>query len=345
MRVALITGLRRVEMVEVPEPEPAEGGVVVDVAACGVCGTDLHAFRSGDPYNPAVCGHEWAGTLSAVGAGVTGLREGDRVVVGVPPACGRCGACRAGQPVMCEQVHQVAVGRDERAPRHGGFAPRIAVDAGRVVVADPTLSDIQAAQVEPLTVSLHAVRRSLVHLGDTIVVQGGGSIGLLTLQVARAAGAGNVIVVEPDDSRRALALSLGADRAVTPEEAADAVAEASGGRGADVVYECVGRPESIQTAVDRARRGGSVCIIGLAHGDALISPRSWLIKEITVTAVLAYCHEEFAMAMGLLADGRVCVEPIHTGTVGLGGLQAAMEDITGGHSRQVKVLVDPRLAG
>lgn len=345
MRVALITGLRRVEMVEVPEPDAAEGGVVVDVAACGVCGTDLHAFRSGDAYNPAVCGHEWAGTLSQVGPGVRGLQEGDRVVVGVPPACGRCGACRAGLPVMCEHVHQVAVGRDDRAPRHGGFAPRIAVDAGRVVAAERTLSDVQAAQVEPLTVALHAVRRSLVRLGDTVVVQGGGSIGLLTLQVARVAGAGHVIVVEPDAGRCELALSLGADRAVSPEEAADAVAEASDGRGADVVYECVGRPESIQTAVDRARRGGSVCIIGLAHGDARISPRAWLIKEITVTAVLAYCHEEFSIAMGLLADGRVRVEPIHTGTVGLAGLQSAMEELTGGHSRHVKILVDPRLAG
>ena len=97
MFAALITGLNKVEMVEFPDPTPAPKGVVVDIAFCGICGTDIHAYQSGNPYNPAICGHEWSGTLSAVGSDVKSFSEGDRVVVAVAPACGQCAPCRAGQ--------------------------------------------------------------------------------------------------------------------------------------------------------------------------------------------------------------------------------------------------------
>jgi (R,R)-butanediol dehydrogenase/meso-butanediol dehydrogenase/diacetyl reductase len=234
------------------------------------------------------------------------------------------------------------LGRDELAPPHGGFAPQIAVAANRVVKTDPRLTDEEAAQVEPATVAFHAVRSSNLRLGDVAVVQGGGPIGLGTMQWVRASGAGVVIVVEPNPQRRELALALGAHFAVEPGEAAnELIKELTHGLGADIVYECVGRAFAVQTAVDLARRGGSMCLIGLAEGDAPMTPGTWLIKEIAVTSALAYFHEEFEMAMGMIADGRVAVEPLHTSTASLAGFRDALVDLASGTSDQTKVLVNP----
>lgn len=343
MFAALITGRNKVDLVEFPEPTPADRGVVVDIAYCGVCGTDIHAFQSGEPYNPAICGHEWAGTLSAVGRDVKDLAEGDRVVVAVAPSCGRCAACRAGQAERCLVSFVSALGRDPLAPPHGGFAPRIAVAAERVVRTNSALSDLQAAQVEPATVAFHAVRRSGIRLGDVAVVQGAGPIGLGTLQWVRAAGAGVVVVVEPNESRQKLAVELGAHHVVAPGAPADAlVKELTHGLGADIVYECVGKPSTVQSAVDLARRGGAMCLIGLANENAPIVPAAWLIKEIAVTAALAYTNDEFDSAMGMIADGRFRTEPMHSGTIGLDDLDATLADLASGTSAHTKVLVDPR---
>lgn len=342
MQAALITGKERLELVEFPDPSPAPAGVVVDVAFCGICGTDIHAYQSGEPYNPAICGHEWAGTISAAGSDVTSLSDGDRVVVAVAPSCGSCAACRRGQADRCQVSFMSAVGADPLAPPHGGFASRIAVAADRVVKTDAGLSDEQAAQVEPTTVAFHAVRNSPPRLGDTVVVQGAGPIGLATMQWVRAAGAGHLVVIEPDAERRALALSLGADHAIEPTVADRLLKELTHGLGADIVYECVGRPFAVQAAVDLARRGGTMCLIGLAHGDVRISPSAWLVKEISVRSSLAYFHEDFEMSMGMIVDGRIAVEPLHTSTIGLDGLDGMLGALSGGGSDQIKVLVDPR---
>jgi (R,R)-butanediol dehydrogenase/meso-butanediol dehydrogenase/diacetyl reductase len=344
MHAALITGQETVELVEFPDPTPAPAGIVVDIAFCGICGTDIHAYQSGRPYNPAICGHEWSGTVSAIGADVASLTEGDRVVVAAAPSCGNCAACHQGQADRCQVVFLSALGRDPLAPPHGGFAPRLAVAATRVVKTDSGLTDEQAAQVEPITVAFHAVRSSALRLGDIAVIQGAGPIGLGTMQWVRAGGAGKVIVVEPNQQRRELALALGAHHAVAPGDEADTlIKELTHGLGADIVYECVGRPFAVQSAVDLARRGGAMCLIGLAEGDAPISPGAWLIKEISVTSSLAYFREEFEMAMGMMADGRVRVDPLHSATVALDGFEAALIDLASGTSEQAKVLVNPNL--
>ena len=340
MRAALITGMREVEIREFPEPTPTPGKVVVDIAFCGICGTDVHAYTSGRAYRPAICGHEWTGTVSAVGSGVTRRSEGDRVVVGVPPACGECAECVADHPQHCSTALAFALGRDRDAPDHGGFAPRIAVHQDRVLPAHPALDFETLAQVEPVTVSLHAVRRSGLHEGDTAVVQGAGPVGLATLQCVAVAGAGAVVVIEPDPTRRALARSLGATHVAGPDEAAALIASLTDGRGADVVYECVGAAATVQSAVDLARRGGSMCLIGLADGDVTITPSEWLRKEITVTAALAYLHEEFAMAMEMIAAGRIRVGPLHTATTSIDGLASTLEQLAAGGG-PTKVLLNP----
>ena len=215
MHAALITGKERVELVEFAEPDPFPGGVVVEIDLCGICGTDIHAYQSGDAYNPAVCGHEWTGLVSKVGA-EAGLTDGERVVVAVPPACGVCAACKAGQSRWCQASFLVATGRDRYAPPHGGFAPRIAVHAGRLVAVDPALTIEQAAQVEPATISFHAVRHTPPRPGELAVVQGAGPIGLTTMQFVVAGGAGTTVVIEPNAARQELARALGATHVTDP---------------------------------------------------------------------------------------------------------------------------------
>ena len=232
---ALITAKETVTLQTFTQAPPPPGCVTVDITLCGICGTDIHSFSSGHLHSPAVCGHEWVGTVAAAGTGVDGLSDGDRVVLGVPPACGRCPECRRGLGDYCRTASLVARGRDPLAPPHGGFAGRITVEATRVLRAHPGLSDEVAAQVEPATVAFHGVRRSRITPGDTVVVQGAGPIGLLALQFARAAGAGDVLVVEPSTARRRLATELGATSALTPDEAADYILDHTQGAGADVV--------------------------------------------------------------------------------------------------------------
>ena len=341
MQAALITGKELIEFVDFDDPSPEPEQIVVDITYCGICGTDIHSFQSDGAAWPSTCGHEWTGFVSKTGSSVDRLSEGDRVVIAVPPSCGNCSACHSGQMEKCQTVLMATVGRGPFATPHGGFAKQLAVHSGRAVKANADLSDVQAAQIEPAAICFHAVRANSPRLGEVAVIQGAGPIGLSTLQWARVAGAGTIIVVEPNESRRKLSLALGAHHAVDPSESSAFISDHTMGLGADIVYECAGIPATIQSAVDLARRGGRVAIIGLAMGDAPISPRQWLTKEIQVTAALGYTHEEFEMTMGYVADGRIDLDVLHSGTVDLIDIAEVFTELSSGVTEHTKVLVRP----
>tara|TARA_B100000965_G_scaffold372942_1_gene363004 strand:- start:138 stop:1163 length:1026 start_codon:yes stop_codon:yes gene_type:complete len=341
MQAALITGKELIEFVDFDDPSPGPEQIVVDITYCGVCGTDIHAFQSDGAAWPSTCGHEWTGFVSKAGSSVDRLSEGDRVVIAVPPSCGNCSACHSGQMEKCQTVLMATVGRGPFATPHGGFAKHLAVHNGRAVRANADLSDVQAAQIEPAAICFHAVRANSPRLGEVAIIQGAGPIGLSTLQWARVAGAGTIIVVEPNEARRKLSLELGAHHAVDPSEASAFISDHTMGLGADIVYECAGIPATIQSAVDLARRGGRVAIIGLAMGDAPISPRQWLTKEIQVSAALGYTHEEFEMTMGYVADGRIDLDVLHSGTVDLIDIAEIFTELSSGVTEHTKVLVRP----
>jgi (R,R)-butanediol dehydrogenase / meso-butanediol dehydrogenase / diacetyl reductase len=345
MIAALITGKGEVTLQEFPDPIAPDGGVVVEIAYCGICGTDIHAYQSGRAYRPSICGHEWAGTISSVGGNVKSVAEGDRVVVSVAAACGSCRPCTTGDPSHCATAFLSAIGSDPLAPPHGGFASAIAVAHDRVIKAHPSLTDLQLGQVEPSTVTLHAVRRSGLRDGQLVVVQGAGPIGLTTFQWAKALGAGHVVVIEPSPHRAELARSLGADSVVSPgDEARTLIKELSEGLGgADLVYECVGNGPAVQAAADLVRRGGELCLVGVAEGEASIHPGSWIVKELTVSTSIAYQRHDFVEAMDMLADSRVRIDPLHTRTASLQEFDSVLADLASGSSAEIKVLVDPRL--
>ncbi|HEY3483781.1 MAG TPA: alcohol dehydrogenase catalytic domain-containing protein, partial [Ilumatobacteraceae bacterium] len=195
-RAATVTAPKQLSIEEVPVPDAGPGQVVVRIRYCGVCGTDVHGFEAPDMLPPAVFGHEWTGTVVATGEGVDRVAVDDRVTVAVGSACGACAMCRAGLSEHCDTAYAEANGVTPDAPAHGGFATHIAVAARRVLPLLDGITDEQAAVIEPTAVTFHAVRRTGVPLGATVVVQGGGPIGLLTAQHARHAGAGRVVVTE-----------------------------------------------------------------------------------------------------------------------------------------------------
>jgi (R,R)-butanediol dehydrogenase/meso-butanediol dehydrogenase/diacetyl reductase len=344
MQVGLVTGKQTLELREMPQPVPATGKAVVDIAYCGICGTDLHAYQSGEPYNPAICGHEWTGRVSAVGRDVSGIREGDRVAIGAATACGVCATCRRGDAAHCETAFAGMIGVGPLAATHGGFASAIAIDASRLYRVQNSIDDVAAAILEPATVAVHAVRRTDIRLGDSVVVLGAGPIGLLVLQAARAAGAGTVVLVEPQRSRRELGGKLGADKLIDPTstDTAEAVNAHIGAQGADVVFECAGIPRTIEQSASLVRRGGVVSLVGVPNRPAQIQAAEWLIKEVRLTTSLAYLREEFDIAQGLVADGRIRCAALHTSTVSLRQLSEAFARLSDA-PQEVKVLVDPRL--
>lgn len=322
-------------------PQPAPDGVVVDIRYCGICATDTHGYSSA-ALPPAVFGHEWTGTVSAVGENVTTVRVGQRVVAGVGPACGVCAQCRAGHAAHCDLAFAEANGITDDAPEHGGFATTLAVSARRAIPVLDALSDEEAALMEPATVTFHAVKRAAVTLGSTVVVQGAGPIGLLTAQHARVSGAGRILVSEPSPARRTAATDLGFTDVVEPADLAALLGEVTGGLGADVLFECTGVAGLMQPSAELVRRGGTLALLGYPGTDSSVSYGDWQSRELTVIGSLAYSHEDFAGAMTLIAEGRIDVKSLHTGTIGLDDLVDMFVELDSGSSRHAKVLVDPK---
>ena len=345
MQVGLVTGKQTVDLVEMPDPEPSDGKAVVEISYCGICGTDLHAYQSGAPYNPAICGHEWVGHVSASHASTPNVKEGDRVAIGVASSCGQCSSCLRGLTDFCEVAFAGAIGVGPLAAPHGGFASAIAFDASRLYHVPPTVTDEAAGLLEPATVAVHAVRRTPLNVGENAVVIGAGPIGLLVLQAAIVNGVGPVVVVEPQASRAQMALDMGAHAVIDPnatDNLGEAINAALGTTGADIVFECAGIAPTIQTSVDLVRRGGTVSLVGVPNGQATIDPNVWLVKELTLKSSIAYLHEDFEITKDLVARGLLNTEPLHTSTVGLTGLQDAFDRLSSEPS-EVKILVNPRL--
>ena len=330
------------EIVDAEVPEPGRNQVVVEIRYCGVCGTDVHAFATPEMLPPAVFGHEWTGTVVATGEAVAGVSVGQRVAAAVGPPCGACAMCRAGNAEHCDTAFAEANGITPDAPPHGGFATHLRVSERRVVPVLDELSDEQAGLIEPTAVCFHAVKRTAFRLGSIVTVQGAGPIGLLTAQHARAAGAGRTLISEPVEARREAARAVGFTEVFEPGAAfTDAIQAATGGLGADVLFECTGVASLLQPSARLVRRGGTLSLLGYPITDSSVSYGDWQSRELRVVGSLAYSHDDFLGAMRALASGAVDVGPLITGTVGLDGLSGVLDELGSGSTTHAKVLVDP----
>ncbi|MGI5270251.1 NAD(P)-dependent alcohol dehydrogenase [Nonomuraea sp. CA-218870] len=305
------------ELVEVPDPEPGPGQVVIKVGGAGACHSDLHLMRDftgGLPWAPPfTLGHENAGWVHAVGDGVTGLEPGTAVAVYGPWGCGVCERCRLGVETYCENPAGAPVpagggglGLD------GGMAEFMLVPDARFLVPLPDGLDPVAAA--PLTdaalTPYHAVRRSWAKLppGSTAVVIGAGGLGHLAVQILKATTATRVIVVDTREQARESALRHGADQAVAPgERAAGEIREATGGRGADVIIDCVGAQETLALAGAIARMLGDITIVGIAGGALPVTFGSPP-YEVSVQSTYWGTRPELSEVLDLAARGLIRAE-------------------------------------
>ncbi|MGI4894994.1 MAG: alcohol dehydrogenase catalytic domain-containing protein, partial [Janthinobacterium lividum] len=321
------------------------GEVLVRIASNTICGTDLRiasGAKSKGVRIPVVLGHETAGSVAEVGAGVEGLRVGDRVGMAPSVVCGHCDMCRRGVSNLC-RVAQV-LGHD----LDGGLAehllvPASAVTAGNLAVVPAGVPFEQISLAEPLSCVLHAQQLFGVAVDDVVLVIGGGAIGLMHAQLARVAGARTVIVSEPVASRRALATRLGVDVVIDPtvQDLPGVVAELSGGAGADAVVVCIGVPALVDQALSLARFRGRVNLFAGFPKDRFseVDPNRIHYGELTVTGSSNSTIDDYHAAMRLIQDGKVDVGALVTHTYPLADIAAALQ--MAGSAEAVKVAVLP----
>ena len=369
-------------VVDLPDPRPSEGQLVLDVRACGICGSDLHAkdhadqltdvmaeigyrdFMRGD--TPTVMGHEFAGVIAERGPKTPkALKQGMTVV---------------SFPLVRSHGAVQLTGLSPLAP--GAYAEQVLVEASLTFPVPNGLSVDMAAMTEPMAVALHAVRRSEIKKGDTAIVIGCGPVGLAVICQLKARGVGSVVASDLSAGRRALALRCGADIVVDPavdspyekaaakgvltnipdlyELALDTMgklrklpgwshlyraADAAGAAGPKrpVIFECVGIPGMIDGVLAAAPLSSRVIVVGVCMGTDTIRPTMALSKEIDVRFVFGYTPLEFYDTLHMVADGKLDASPLLTGKVGLGGVAAAFQAL-GDPDRHAKILIDPRSA-
>jgi (R,R)-butanediol dehydrogenase/meso-butanediol dehydrogenase/diacetyl reductase len=325
MRAGVFRGIRQVPVEDVPDPEPGPRDIVLDVKACGICGSDLHTYAQGlFAEEGQVMGHEFAGEVTHVGAEVERIAVGDRVT-GLPiQPCGDCRQCLEGREHLCETWTRRSIGYG--IP--GAFAERLwipnAVLDGNVHKLPDELAFEDAALVEPLAVGVHAVGQADAQPGQVALVLGLGTIGLQVAQVLLARGVGAVIGADLSPLRRSVAAGLGVT-AVTGDDLGAAVAEAAGYRPVDLVFEATGAPRLVQAALEIVRPAGTAVLIALYEERAELDPTIVVQKELTVRGSAIYTPEEFHEAIELLASGRAKAQPLITHRLSLEALGEAFE--------------------
>lgn len=313
MKALVLEEYNQLVLQEIPPPQPAPAELLIRVAACGICGSDVHGYdgSSGRRIPPIVMGHEAAGVVAAVGESVSRFRQGDRVTFDSTVFCGACPFCLRGEINLCDrrQVLGVSCGEYRRA---GAFAEFVTVPERIAHRLPPSMSFAEAAMLEPTAVALHAVAVSQVTAGATALVLGAGMIGLLTLQAARAAGCSRVFIADIDATRLELARQLGATD-VLHLSGSDLAREilTQTGTGVDVAYEAVGRQETIETAIASVRKGGTVTLIGNIAPQVTIPLQVVVSRQLRLQGTAASAGE-YPQAIDLIARGIIQVKPLIT---------------------------------
>ncbi len=332
MRAIEIADDRRLVAVERPLPSPAAGQALLEVAYCGICGSDLH-FRDVPELFPAgtVPGHELSGRIVALGDGLPSWRLGERVTVLPFAQCGECELCRAGQEQVCPHAIPNGVGLGTGRP--GGYAEQVIVD-GRMLFALPdSVDDRAGALTEPLAVAVRAVEQSGLSPDQPAAVLGAGAIGMLTALVLADRGFEQVVLVSRNAARAELAAALGLT-VVSLENVPAAHAPAC-------VFECAGTPAAARFAIDAVRPLGKVMLVGLSLAPLDLAAAPMLFKEVELRGVLAYSRDDFAAAIELLARRRIPADALITATAPLEDAEAMFQALSAPGNAHLKVLLAP----
>ena len=343
MKALLHTEPYRLDYADVAEPDVGAEDVLVRVAACGVCGSDVHGYtgETGRRLPPIIMGHEAAGVVERVGEDVRDVQPGTRVCFDSTVYCNRCEACRRGEVNRCVRRQVLGVSTPD-VKRHGAFAEFVVLPHWTLIPMPEALSFTQAALLEPVSIGLHAASRADVREGDAVLVLGAGPIGLFAMQAARLKGAEKLIVSDLDETRLDLARDLGADVAVSPKEVdlPEAVREATDGRGADVSIEAVGIGATVRQAIAATRAGGTVALVGNLEQRTEIPLQETISKELTLRGSYA-SSGEYRDAVELVASGKIDVLRLVSETASLADGQRAFDRLREGERGLMKIVLEP----
>ncbi len=319
MKALVLEQYRQLIYTDVQLPHPGPDEVLIQVKACGICGSDIHGMdgSTGRRIPPLIMGHEAAGVIAASGDLASEWQVSDRVTFDSTIYCGECFYCQRGEINLCDNRRVLGVSCAEYK-QDGAFAEFVIVPKRILYRLPNEVSFVQAAMVEPLSVAVHAVKRTPLSLNDSAIVVGAGMIGLLVIQALRLAGCGQIIAVDLDEGRLALAKTLGADVGLPgkQQDLIQKIQSLAGGRGADAAFEVVGITPSFQTALQSVRKGGSVTLIGN------LAPKIDLLLQTTVTRQLTLygscaSNGEYPACLDLLSRGALRVEPLISATAPL----------------------------
>ncbi|POX45748.1 butanediol dehydrogenase [Streptomyces sp. Ru72] len=349
MQAAVWYGARDVRIAEVDVPTPGRGEVLIEVAYCGICGSDLHEYADGphaipvvEPHPasgataPLVLGHEFCGTVAALGPSVTDLTIGDRVAVEPNYRCGACPRCRAGEYNICRHFGFAGL------MGNGGMAEYAAIPAYMAHRLPETVSLEQAALFEPASVALHALRRAGT-TPETVTVVGLGPVGLLTVRLAAERKVRRIVAVDVSRARLDRAAGLGATDLIDAgleEGVGQRIRELTGGEGVDVAFEVVGSESALRTCLAATRSGGRVVLVGLAP-EVSLDTFALVNNEQSIVASVGY-RDTYPELIRLVAEQGLDLTPVVTSTIALDALVPhGFEALMDGPGDQVKILVDP----
>ena len=329
------------DILEVPDPTPGPGEVVLSVKGCGICGSDLHVTELGGAVpHGAVMGHEFAGEIVAVGKGATGpegpWREGDRVCTMPGISCGTCVRCVSGDVMGCSALRMTGFGEIG-----GGYA-EYAIGGDRMTFRLPeNVSSSDGALVEPLAVGLHAVDKAGLMTGEDVLIVGAGPVGLACAVWAKMLGAREVVVSDYAAHRRDMALSCGATATIDPatEELGPAFEKITG-RAPMLAFECVGRPDIVHQISLICDRGARILSAGMCMTPDNFMPLVFGTKELTMQFVSYYTYQNYQLTIDMLAAERINPLPMVTDRISLDALPAAFEALRT-PSTECKVVVEP----
>lgn len=341
MKAVKLVDKEKLEVCEVSDIKSVAGKVLIKVESCGICGSDIHNYHNGEP-NGLVMGHEFAGTVVDPGARKD-LKIGDRVT-GLPiSSCGKCDACKSANIQYCAHTWEKAVGLSLDNP--GGFGQYLACRGDMVKLLPNNVDFDQASMVEPSAVSLHAINLSNMKIGDSVLIIGGGIIGLMAAEFAKLNGASYIALLETNPKRGNKSVAYGKVNeyynALDEKSIPTLLSKTNG--GFDVVVECCGNAPAVSEALMLTKAGGKIVLVGVSTEPISLPLVVGVMKEMTILGAIAYTEKEFETCIDLISKKKINVSKYIDARVALEEVQSSFEKLTSGNDSAIKIIVKPQI--
>lgn len=312
MKAAVFMGKEDVQVLKVPKPSIGAGEVLVKIAYCGICGSDVTAYKTGNYVVGLTIGHEFSGTIEKVGSKVEDLKVGDKVTGNGVIPCDECRFCLSGKPSLCESMEMPGITTE------GALAEYVKLPAWVVYKLPEELSLLDASLVDPLACVLHSIKLSSFKPLDSVLIQGAGPLGVLTLETLKKSGAGKILVAEVSDGRKRLAQDLRADLVIDPrkENLPALIERHTDGLGVDVLFDTAGVPETLSENFTLVKKGGEIMVVGITEEPTPSDFFTVVLNELTIKG--SYCgFNEYPLAIEMLSKGLISAGKIITSVIEL----------------------------